>query len=114
MKEENEKQKQERLRIEEEKQRILNAKIPCSVCYAEYSRNEFAIIDCEHQFCSTCTNEYILTHINERQTVISCPLCATPFSQSTIKRNLINSKDFDRFLTFEQKNFAQQRLVLKD
>ncbi len=45
----------------------------CAICFDNINSSERVVLNCEHQFCVTCINDYIKKY--NKQQELSCALC---------------------------------------
>ena len=65
----------------------------CGICYDAKSKNHFVSINCNHEFCSDCTNQYFDT-CRENSCIAKCPMCRTPITNINVR----SQNHYDEFV----------------
>ena len=54
-----------------------NKEIECSVCYNSFKKTKFVSLNCKHEYCIDCTEQFI------NKNITSCPFCRNKISKLT-------------------------------
>jgi hypothetical protein len=54
-----------------------NKDLECSVCYNSFKKSKFISLNCKHEFCIDCTEQFI------NKNITSCPICRNKISTLT-------------------------------
>jgi hypothetical protein len=55
----------------------------CAICFDNINSSDRVILNCNHQFCGVCINDYIKKYHNEIE--LSCALCRTKITTVSVK-----------------------------
>jgi hypothetical protein len=64
----------------------------CCICMETKPADEFARIQCTHEFCTDCTQKHIDSSIKNKTTNLACPLCRTVVSHFYVKTDIVKDR----------------------